>query len=185
MGGLKIRGAGPPGPSPGSATGLGPCKGIQDNLGFLDSTPWIRDLRLFVSGACMWIQLFSVNFLFELYSGFQDSGLQKKKFPGFRIPKAKIPRIPQSGPGPLEEKISPPILVCKHNSSRANATSTFAIMHLICPPRFCITFLFLGITSVLREIENNACAKFLGANKVHYGTRGSGLLTLYVLGYSF
>ena len=32
----------------------------------------------------------------------------------------------------------------------------------------CFSFL-LGITAVPREIENNAYAKFWGANKVHYG----------------
>ena len=46
-------------------------------------------------------------------------------------------------------------------------------MHLICPPKFCLTFVFsflLGITAVPREIENNAYAKFggWGANKVRY-----------------
>ena len=45
------------------------------------------------------------------------------------------------------------------------------------PPKFCITFVFLlGITAVPREIENNAYAKFLGANKVRYGKCGSGVL---------
>ena len=34
---------------------------------------------------------------------------------------------------------------------------------------------FLGITAVPREIENNAYAKFWGANKVHYGTWGRGV----------
>ena len=48
-------------------------------------------------------------------------------------------------------------------------------MHLICPPKFFLTFVFsflLGITAVPREIENNAYAKFGGvgggANKVRY-----------------
>ena len=45
-------------------------------------------------------------------------------------------------------------------------------MSLICPPKnlhnLCFSLL-LGITAVLREIENNAYAKFWGANKVHYG----------------
>ena len=47
-------------------------------------------------------------------------------------------------------------------------------MHLICPRKFCLTFVFsflLGITAVPREIENNAYAKFGGgggANKVRY-----------------
>ena len=51
------------------------------------------------------------------------------------------------------------------------ATFTFPIIHLICPPKFCLTFVFsflLGITAVPREIENKAYAKFWGANKVHY-----------------
>ena len=34
----------------------------------------------------------------------------------------------------------------------------------------------LGITAVPREIENNAYRKFWGANKVHYGKCGSGVL---------
>ena len=46
-------------------------------------------------------------------------------------------------------------------------------MHLICLPphspqilhNLCFSF-FLGITAVPREIENNASAKFWGANKV-------------------
>ena len=37
----------------------------------------------------------------------------------------------------------------------------------------CFSFL-LGITAVPREIENNAYAKFWGANKVHYGRCESG-----------
>ena len=56
-------------------------------------------------------------------------------------------------------------------SQESNATFTFPIMHMICPPKFCLTFVFsflLGITAVPREIENNAYAKFWGANKVHY-----------------
>ena len=38
----------------------------------------------------------------------------------------------------------------------------------------CFSFL-LGLTAVPREIEYTAHAKFLGANKVHYGKCGSGL----------
>ena len=58
-------------------------------------------------------------------------------------------------------------------SQESNATFTFPIMHLICPRKFCLTFVFsflLGITAVPREIENNAYAKFGGggANKVRY-----------------
>ena len=41
----------------------------------------------------------------------------------------------------------------------------------------CFSFL-LGITAVPKEIENNAYAKFWGANKVHYGKCGSGVLTI-------
>ena len=37
-----------------------------------------------------------------------------------------------------------------------------------------VSFL-LGITAFPREIENSAYAKFLGANKVHYGNCGSSL----------
>ena len=47
----------------------------------------------------------------------------------------------------------------------SKATSTFSIMHLICPLKFYITFVFsflLGITAVPREIENNADANFGG-----------------------
>ena len=39
----------------------------------------------------------------------------------------------------------------------------------------CFSFL-LGITAVPRETENNNYAKFEGANKVHYGRCGSGVL---------
>ena len=46
------------------------------------------------------------------------------------------------------------------------------------PPKIldnlCVSFL-LGITAVPREIENNAYAKFWGANKVHYGRCASGV----------
>ena len=38
--------------------------------------------------------------------------------------------------------------------------------------KHCFQFL-VGLTIVLLEIENNACAKFLGVNKVHYGQCGS------------
>ena len=60
------------------------------------------------------------------------------------------------------------------------ATCISPIMHLICPPppqilhNLCFSFL-LGITTVPREIENNANAKFWGANKVHYGRCASGV----------
>ena len=42
------------------------------------------------------------------------------------------------------------------------------ILHNLC-------FLFLlGVTAVPREIENNAYAKFWGANRVHFGRYASG-----------
>ena len=49
-------------------------------------------------------------------------------------------------------------------------------MHLICPHpsphqilhNLCFSLL-LDISAVPREVENNAYAKFWGANKVHYG----------------
>ena len=59
------------------------------------------------------------------------------------------------------------------------ATYTSPIMYLICPPpppppkflnNLCFPFL-LGITAVPIDIENNACAKLWGANKVHDGLR--------------
>ena len=59
------------------------------------------------------------------------------------------------------------------------APSTFPMMHLICPPKCCITLVFhfsWVLTVVLRETENNAYAKFLGANKVYYRKCASGVL---------
>jgi len=48
------------------------------------------------------------------------------------------------------------------------AISTSPIIHLVCPPKFCITFFpfLLGVTVIPRETEDNAYAKFWGANKV-------------------
>ena len=71
------------------------------------------------------------------------------------------------------------------------ATRTSPIMHLICLPTFCITFVFhfssvLGITAVPREMENNTYAKCWwggggrGRNKVHYERWASGVF-IYVL----
>ena len=58
------------------------------------------------------------------------------------------------------------------------ATCTSSIMRLICPPKIlhnlCFSFL-LGITAFPREMENNAYAKFWGANKVHFGRCTSGV----------
>ena len=52
---------------------------------------------------------------------------------------------------------------------------TSPLIHLVCPPKCCMTFVFrLGITAVPREIENSAYAKFSGANKVHFGRCASG-----------
>ena len=52
-------------------------------------------------------------------------------------------------------------------------------MHLICPPKFCITFVFhfswILPAAAPRQIENNPYAQFWGANMVHYGKRGSGV----------
>ena len=53
------------------------------------------------------------------------------------------------------------------------------IMHLICLQKFCIAFVFhfsWVFTAIPREIENNAYAKFWGANKVHWETCASGVL---------
>ena len=48
------------------------------------------------------------------------------------------------------------------------------ILHNLC------FYFFLGITAVPREIEDNAYAKFWGANKVHYGTIFPFLLEIYL-----
>ena len=75
----------------------------------------------------------------------------------------------------------PTIFVCDCRSRLKKAeyaTCTSPIMHLICPAKFCITFVFLfllGITTVPREIDNDAYAKCLGAKKAHYGTCASGV----------
>ena len=48
----------------------------------------------------------------------------------------------------------------------------------------CTTFVFsfpLGITAVLRKIENNAYAKVFGANKVHYRKCASSLSATVIL----
>ena len=54
--------------------------------------------------------------------------------------------------------------------------STFPIMHLICPRRFCITFVFIspGYCSRPKRNWKQWLCKILGANKVHYGKCGSG-----------
>ena len=59
------------------------------------------------------------------------------------------------------------------------ATSTSPIMHLICPPQFCINVFFnfswhgCNIQD-LNEKQPETYAKFWGANKVHYGRCASG-----------
>ena len=55
----------------------------------------------------------------------------------------------------------------KHISHNTPCLSTKILLNL------CFSFL-LGSTAVPREIEKNACAKFLGANKVHFGKCASG-----------
>ena len=63
-------------------------------------------------------------------------------------------------------------------------TCTSPIMHLICHPKFCITFVLhfsWVLPAVLREIENNAYEKFWDANKMHYGRCASGVSTNFAL----
>ena len=60
------------------------------------------------------------------------------------------------------------------HENKEYATCTSPRMHLIC-----FSFLLRGITAVPREIENNAYAKFWGANKVHYGRCVSGVSSWY------
>ena len=47
------------------------------------------------------------------------------------------------------------------------------MIHLVCPTKFCLTFAF-HFSWALREICNNAYAKFWGANKVYSGRSASG-----------
>ena len=71
-------------------------------------------------------------------------------------------------------------LLLVHANYFQYATSTFPIMHLICPQilrNLCFSFL-LGIKAIPREIENNSYAKFSWANKVHYGKCGNGVYVL-------
>ena len=66
----------------------------------------------------------------------------------------------------------------ERDSAMRVAICTSPIMHLICSPKFCITFVFhfpMGITAVPREIENNADAKFWRANKAHYERCANGI----------
>ena len=63
-------------------------------------------------------------------------------------------------------------------------TCTSSMMHLICPPKFCITFVlhfFWVLPAVPREIENNAYEKFWDANKMHYWRCASGVSTNFAL----
>ena len=58
------------------------------------------------------------------------------------------------------------------------ATSTFPIMHLLCPPKFCISIVFnfsWDGCNTQGEMKNKDYAKFWGANKVHYRKCGSGV----------
>ena len=72
------------------------------------------------------------------------------------------------------------IMIISHFRISHNATYLFPphplpkkkILHNLCS-----SFL-LGITAVQREIQNNAYAKFWGANKVHYGKCESGVWLL-------
>ena len=51
---------------------------------------------------------------------------------------------------------------------------TSPITSLCLTAKFCIPFLFWGITLISREIEDNAFAKFWGVNKVYYGRCANG-----------
>ena len=58
------------------------------------------------------------------------------------------------------------------------ATCTSLIMHLICPPKFCVTFVFhfsWALQPSQEKLKNDADAKFLWANKAHYGRCASGV----------
>ena len=58
-------------------------------------------------------------------------------------------------------------------SSSSYATCTSPTMHLICPPKFCISIVFnFSWDGCIcpGEMKNKGYAKFWGANKVHYGS---------------
>ena len=69
-----------------------------------------------------------------------------------------------------------------------HATSTFHVMHLIYSPppppqkkifhHYFFQFLSGRLYKYPGEVKNKGCAKFWGANKVHYGKRGSGVTVL-------
>ena len=66
----------------------------------------------------------------------------------------------------------------KQGLARLYATSTFPIMHLICPPKFCITlvFHFSWVLQLSQEkLKTVLMQEFGGAKKVHYGKCGSGV----------
>ena len=60
--------------------------------------------------------------------------------------------------------------ICHLHFSRNGPYLHPNILHYLC-----FSFL-LGITAVPREIENNAYAKFCGANKVQYGSSASSVV---------
>ena len=69
-------------------------------------------------------------------------------------------------------------MIIRHFRISHNATYLFPPPHPLPKKKIlhnlCSSFL-LGITAVQREIQNNAYAKFWGANKVHYGKCESGV----------
>lgn len=61
-------------------------------------------------------------------------------------------------------------------------------MHLVHPPKFCITHYFtflLGITVIPRSIKDNGYAKFWAVNKVHYGLWENGDFSRNEVEYDF
>ena len=65
-------------------------------------------------------------------------------------------------------------MIIRHFHISHNGTYLFPPLQKKILHNLCFSFL-LGITAVQREIENNAYAKFWGANKVHYGKCESGV----------
>ena len=64
------------------------------------------------------------------------------------------------------------------------ATSTFPIMHLVCPPRFCISIVFnfsLDGCNTQGKWKTKITQNLGGGeqNKVHYGKCGSGVLAIF------
>ena len=63
------------------------------------------------------------------------------------------------------------------------ATSTFPIIHLICPPKFCISTVFnfsWNGCNTQEKRKTKVMQNVFGANRVHYGKCGSGVYYIFL-----